>query len=226
MTTRESIESGRLVYTCNCGWIDVGHLTSSARPHASAMYLWHDILNERGLTIGNQRDRHVIGYKQRMARLGMASEYFRAYWIKRGLTITQKKSVALSIFMEVSYGFENLQRTMSLFTDSGFSEEDLVSNLVGFYIQTSGFDWRSSCKPVSKSASRAIWDANGPVGARKNKTFKPNFYECDECKEKHHVETPTFPAILSSIQPAKKGIEYGDLGNTPVPPHLHSALFR
>ncbi len=226
MTTRESINRGRLTYTCNCGWIDVGHLTSTPRPHASAMYLWQDILHERGLTIGNQRDRHVIGYKQRMAKMGMSSEHFRAYWIKRSLSLSQKQSVALSIFMEVSYGFENLQHGMSLFTNSGFSEEDLVSNLVGFYVQVLGLNWIDYCKPVSADASHAVWDANGPVGMYKNRTFKPNFYTCQECKDKHHIEKPAFPTIFSSIQPAKKGVEFGDLGDSPVPRHLHSALFR
>ena len=130
--------------------------------------------------------------------------------------------------MEVSLGFENVQVSLSALTDSGFSEEDLVSNLIGFYaVVHESLDWRTLCRPVSKEASLKIWDAKGSVGSRKNKTFAPKFHECDECQAKHHIIRPQFPALFNSIQPASKGIDFDEAtaAAVPVPLHLLSTLF-
>lgn len=227
MSNRDDIHLGRLVYTCNCGWLDLGHLKSSARPHASARYLWQDILHERGLSIAGHRGKHFIGYKQSMGRFGLSVEHFRTYWIKKGLSISERQAVALSIFMEVSLGFESIQEKYSLFTNSGYSEEDLVSNLIGFYVEVLGIDWAAPCKPVSIKASQSIWDEDGSVGLRKNRGFKPNFHSCEECSSKHGVTAPIFPQIFNSIQPAIKGKQFGDADKgMPVPRHLQSVLYR
>lgn len=227
MSSREDIRNGRLIYTCNCGWLDLGHLRSSSRPHASARYLWQDILHERGLSITGHQGKHFIGYKQSMGRAGLEVDHFRTYWIKKGLSISERQSVALSIFMEVSLGFESVQEKYSMFTNSGYSEEDLVSNLVGFYVEVMGINWATTCKPVSIEASQNIWDKEGPVGARKNRSFKPNFHRCEECSSKHGIANPMFPAILNSIQPAIRGKHFDDADKTmPLPRHLHSVLYR
>ncbi|RJF97322.1 hypothetical protein [Noviherbaspirillum saxi] len=228
MSKRGDITTGRLIYTCNCGWMDLGHMRSSeTRPHGSARYLWEDVLHERGLTMPVYPGSHVIGYRQSMTRFGITSEHFKAYWIKKGLTVARRQAVALSVFMEVTHGFESLQQKYSLITDSGYSEEDLVSNLVGFYSVVMGLNWAATCKPVSKEASFAIWDMHGSVGSRKNRSFKPNFYPCKECKDTHGIETPSFPAIFNVIQPARKEIDFGDVGkNTLVPRQLQTALYR
>ena len=231
MSSRADIPN-RLIYTCNCGWIDLGHLKSIETPrnrYASAAYLWKDVSLERGLQIGKQTDRHLIMYKQSMSKFGLSSEFAKFYSIKKGLSITAKRSVALSIFMEVSLGFENIQASLSAVTDSGFSEEDLVSNLIGFYaVVQESLDWRTLCKPVSKEASLKIWDTDGSVGSRKNKAFAPKFHECDECQSKHHVIRPQFPALFNSIQPAAKGGDFDEpsASDLPVPLHLLSTLFN
>lgn len=96
-----------------------------------------------------------------MGRFGLSVEHFRTYWIKKGLSISERQAVALSIFMEVSLGFESIQEKYSLFTNSGYSEEDLVSNLIGFYVEVLGIHWAAPCKPVSIKASQSIWDKDG-----------------------------------------------------------------
>jgi hypothetical protein len=231
MSSRVDIPN-RLIYTCNCGWIDLGHLNSIETPrnrNASAAYLWKDVSLERGLQIGGQADRHLIMYEQKMSRFGLSRGFAKFYSIKRGLSITAKRSVALSIFMDVSLGFESVQASLSTLTDSGFSEEDLVSNLIGFYVVVyESLDWRTLCKPVSKDASLKIWDVDGSVGSRKNKAFVPKFHECDECKSKHHVIRPQLPALFNSIQPATRGVDFYEPApsDMPVPPHLLSTLFK
>ncbi len=231
MSTRADIPN-RLIYTCNCGWVDMGHLKSVDTPrnrYASAAYLWQDVLLERGLQVGGQTDRHLIMYKQSMSKFGLSKEFARFYFIKKGLPLAAKRSVALSIFMEVSLGFENVQASLSALTDSGFSEEDLVSDLIGFYaVVQESLDWRSLCRPVSKEASLKIWDEKGSVGSRKNKTFQPAFHDCEECKTKHGVLRPQFPQLFNSIQPAQKGVDFAEplASQVPVPLHLLSTLFQ
>lgn len=54
------------------------------------------------------------------------------------------------------------------YTDSGFSVEDLVSDLVGFYrVFGTGPDPLCLAKPVSYETAVQIWDAHDPIG-----TFK------------------------------------------------------
>ncbi len=228
MSTRIDIQNEKLTYTCNCGWIDLTHLTSGERRYASPGYLWQDVLQERGLQLGNRSDRHVIKYKQHMGKYGFSSEFSKIYWIKKGLSLNAKRSVALSIFMEVSMGFENLQSSLSAVTDSGFSEEDLVSDLIGFYVvMFGGIDWKSLCRPVSKQAAFKVWDTFGPVGKVKNKTFSPHFHDCEECKSKHGVLVPQFPPLFNSVHPAQKGVDFDEArGDGVVPEHMLSTLFE
>jgi hypothetical protein len=230
MSSRSDIPR-RLTYTCHCGWIDIGHLQSvesHRNRYASAAYLWKDILHERGLQIGGRNDSHLIQYRQSMGKFGLTREFAKFYLVRRGLSLSQKRSVALAIFMEVSLGFESLQASMSLLTDSGFSQEDLVSNLIGFYIAVHGaLDWRTLCRPVSTEASLAVWDANGPVGQHKNQVFSPQFHDCEECRARHRVHVPQFPAAFQSIQPAAKGLYFSEPEDAqlPVPRHMLSTLF-
>ncbi|AKJ31966.1 hypothetical protein [Caldimonas brevitalea] len=230
MSTRADIPH-RLTYTCNCGWIDVGHLQSVDTPrnrHASASYLWKDILLERGLKVSGHNNHHLVMYRQAMSKMGFSRDFTKFYFVRKGLPLAVKRSVALAIFMEVSMGFENVQASLSMLTDSGFSEEDLVSNLIGFYVAVLGnVDWRGQCKPVSMQASLKVWDAVGPVGTRKNQHFLPQFHACEECQTVHHLRQPYFPALFASIRPAQKGVDFFEAtSGLPVASHLLSTLFR
>jgi hypothetical protein len=131
----------------------------------------------------------------------------RVFIVKKGLSTSDKESVALGIFLDVSYEFEDWQSGWlhSQVTDSGFSEEDLVSDVIGFYLALRpNLDWEALCLPVSKEASFKIWDTNGPVGSHKNRTLKPNLYPCDECKNKKS----SFPSEFTEIRRASPGDLY------------------
>src|SRR5207245_9266473 len=43
-------------------------------------------------------------------------------------------------------------------------------------------DFLKLCGPVSKDASKEVWNNTGSVGSKKNRTFKPKFKSCEECK--------------------------------------------
>lgn len=210
MASRGQVESGGLVYSCNCGWIDKGHLDPTAQSwRIGAAALWAQLLHERGPTASEQAfgrqslsaretsplaaaswelttdTAFEVQYRQRSGQnvkgVWVASQGATGrYLVRYGLTTLEKKSVALAIFMEVSLKFEDHQ-SKSLtdwFTGSGFSGEDLVSNLIGFYIAVGEItlaDVDTLCGTLSTAASLQIWDNDEQAGEHKNKTFDPRF---------------------------------------------------
>jgi hypothetical protein len=123
----------------------------------------------------------------------------------------------------VSLGFERMQGKFPfgmVSGDSSFSLEDLVSNLVGFYIAI-GLATKSqvlnSARPVSKSAALQIWDRDGSVGSRKNREFTPQLStdtshdDGRSCRDECFGQPRSLPAFLSSITPARKGQLFIDL---------------
>lgn len=216
MSDIADVRRGRLVYSCNCGWIDTGHANAkSYRPHVGAESLWAQISGETGRRSqrGSANGYQVI-YRQDMGLnvrgvTVLSLGETRAYYVPYGLRREDKESVALAIFMEVSYAFEDLQGTFPyrLKTgDSSYSEEDLLSDLIGFYKAVRpGIDYVALCKPVSVEASLEVWERYGAVGKNKNREFRPVHHPCRECLGK-----PSFPASLEQIAPAKKGTLFRD----------------
>ena len=269
MSKREDIVDGAeavgkqygLVYTCNLGWLDLGHMNPrEVRANAGASALWRQIQSggpdasapwcgwphgrqscgpgpgnvQRGLNMpmAARKDTtvrfadgstgfHVVSAQQMGKRLGLGvsvrGNFQREYLVRHGLGEFQKRSVALAIFMEVSLGFERMQGKFPfgmVSGDSSFSLEDLVSNLIGFYIAI-GLVTKSqvldSARPVSKSAALQIWDRDGSVGSRKNWEFTPQLStntshdDGRSCRDECFGQPRSFPAFLSSITPATKG---------------------
>jgi hypothetical protein len=203
-----------LVYTCKCGWIDLGH----ARPD-NAEKLWKSISNEKSAVASRDGKGFKVRFGEMMSA-GKGDFYARAgieksYYIKYGLSKNENESVALAIFMEVSLRFENFQMMFPNFiTDSGFSAEDLVSNILGFYRAVRpGPDYLLMCQPVSKKAALEVWDKYGSVGSNKNRMFAPYLYPCKECSSLRDPQGPScapIPNMLNTIQPVSKGNFFRD----------------
>lgn len=258
-----------LIYTCNCGWVDLGHLNpENQRKEIGATNLWKQI--NTGGTKAFTYNPHLIPkhlfpllfpfplggspslslvleeipdedkeipYKFQDGKTGFLVHYRQDhagyplkpgregnYIVKHGLSMEQKKSVALSIFMEVSKRFEDFQKFIGLgglITDSGYSQEDLVSNLIGFYIavgEVNRLNILKKCHPVSDKAAFSIWDRDGAVGKNKNTDWKPKYaddvyIETDtQCKVECAKQPKLFPNELQTIKPAtKKGLWYVEL---------------
>lgn len=244
-----------LIYTCNAGWLDLGHLNPyNKRALIGAANLWASVKNggvpalrrnctfdgqarsfEYGGLIGywyNQRScknepyflfpdnqkGYLVRYRQDHGGIPGKLGVERHYVVKIGLTQAQKKSVALSIFMDVSHGFERLQKNLGmwdLFTDSGYSQEDLVSNLIGFYIAVGELTKEEAIRiahPVSQTSAESIWKRNGSVGSHKNREFKPDLLETHRndpklqiCIDECLAQPRKFPKELQTIRPAKEG---------------------
>lgn len=200
----------RLIYTCNCGWVDKSHADPvSKRPFFGAISLWTQILKETGKKSKLQPGTSVI-YAQDASKLGITVAAKKEYFIASGLTVKQKEAIALAIFQDVSRAFEGKQAAPPIgwFSNSGFSSEDLVSNLLGFYSAVRGFQWEKECQPTTKSVSEAMWDKFGSVGDTKNFSFTPILYPCTWCEASGPLVPPAqvsgvFPAALTEIVPAK-----------------------
>ena len=93
MSKREDVGE-RLIYTCNCGWLDLGHASpASTRPYEGASQLWRQI--QAGAPTVTRLDRRGfrVTYRQFMgtARFGgMGVAVQRNYLVDRGLTQEQK----------------------------------------------------------------------------------------------------------------------------------------
>ncbi|WP_038162376.1 RHS repeat-associated core domain-containing protein [Verrucomicrobium sp. BvORR106] len=208
LSGRADILTRRLEYTCACGWIDWSH----AGPD-NARELWKQV-NHDGLRPHAVRSRGRDGFSvwavQSQGGLGIRVPFGGGmYFVSNGLDESGKKSAALSIWKDVSVRFEGSQSRMG--QSSGFSEEDLPSNLIGFYRTVQGMSQltiRLMCRAIGKDKSLELWDdtygVDGQLG--KNHTFKPIYHACAPCEGRHGP----WPTQLDTIQDAVKGTSWDD----------------
>lgn len=192
-----------LIYTKKCGWIDLGH----ANPKGASDLL-RDIRLANGSSGGGA---YTVSYAQMMHKWGVGVGVRKPYRVKRTLTPKEIKSVALTIFLDVSQAFESMQGAWLFrqFTNSGFSAEDLMSNLLGFYRAAEpGKDYIALCEPVSKDVALGIWDRFGAVGDNKNRSPAPFLYPTDGSPG--GPMCGVIPSFLDSIKPARKGDLFED----------------
>jgi hypothetical protein len=120
------------------------------------------------------------------------------------LGLNDQKSVALGIFMEVTWKFETVQENGILKSGSGFSEEDLPSNLIAFYVGVNEYtenEINDMCQTMSQENSLQVWDKTG--GTRQNKSWQPVDHNnaCACCKG----QPLRWPKQLRTINAAPKG---------------------
>ena len=168
MTKRSDIDGGRLIYTKEIGWIDKGH--AKGEDASTLMSV---------LTAGDYSTKEpyfTLKYTQYMGRGRSYGVSKITRWkVRRGLSDNDKKRVALTIIMYTTHKFESLQDAFpfSWFTDSGYSGEDCISNLLGFYRAVSDVDPMTYLTVLSKEEAYRRWDYYGSIGKYKNKLFKP-----------------------------------------------------
>ena len=167
-------KGGGYIYTKRCGWIDLSH----AKP-GIANGLLDQVLNEKN-NGGANTDYFRVEYEQNMSwRNLIEAETSKQFDVKRGLNDDQKRSVALAIFLEVAHEFEGMQGNWLYrhVTNSGFSAEDLVSDLIGFYRAAyPSKEFITLCEPVSKADALKVWDTYGDPGTNKNYSTDPYMY--------------------------------------------------
>lgn len=100
--------------------------------------------------------------------------------------------------------FENWQTMpfFSWYTDSGFSAEDLVSDLLGFYKAVRPQNYWPWLKIVSKEAALRRWDYYGALGSFKNRGFNPLLFpDPADTRIPHIPYKGRLPNFMMSIRP-------------------------
>ncbi|MFL6614057.1 MAG: hypothetical protein ACJ8LD_10135, partial [Pantoea agglomerans] len=162
---KAATEKYGLVYTEVLGWVDVGHaqgtdirnLLSQMMQGEASEKEFYDVRYSQGMTggWGQVRSGKLITWRIRRGR---------PYW--------EQKSIALAMMMSMARKFETFQGSFphNLFTDSGLSGEDLISDLLGFYRVVSAQNPFEMLRPVSKEEALKRWDYYGKIGSWKNDT--------------------------------------------------------
>lgn len=201
MALRTDIEKGRLIYTQELGWIDLGHASGD-----DVRALWSQF--EAEIPDPRTPNHFLVHYSQWMRKFHslIAAGIYADWWIKRGLPLEVKRSIAYSMIYCVSMEFEALQSNVifSHVTGSGFSGEDLTSNLLGFYkVMEPCMDYKGLMKPYPKEYAYKIWDHYGSIEEYKNDEINKFWFFPNP--DKHHgtpgPEKKYLPDFLNSIHP-------------------------
>lgn len=204
MSKRSDIIDGRyaafrpkgLVYTEVLGWVDLGHAQGT-----DIRELLKNIA--RGESSG--KDFYEVRYSQGMTSPHdiLRSGKMMTWQIKRGRASGEQKSIALAMMMTIARKFEAFQASFpnNLVTDSGFSGEDLVSDLLGFYRVVSTTDPFSLLRPVSKDEALKRWDYYGKIGNWKNETFQPLLFPDPERFPNARPRSGVLPQFMKTVTP-------------------------
>lgn len=125
------INESRHVYSCNCGWLDLAH----AKPSKSEDIF--KLLNARPTIPSNVRIREDALLISLRLKLKMNIEGRQHIVVKTMLSDQAKKEVGLGMFMAREESKEGLQ-AWAFWAHTSFAEEDLVSDLIGFYMRDLG----------------------------------------------------------------------------------------
>jgi RHS repeat-associated protein len=208
LASRDQVEDGKLQYSCNCGWIDWSH--AGGNDGSITKNLFSDVWKKINTT--TKGTKLQVCYTQKQGMAGHSSGYTKCFWINTGLSSNQKKCIAWQIFKEVSEGFEDHQSWVGKpWNNSGFSPEDLVSNLILFQRVTGGFtraQIESWCGVITdKDDNLELFD-KFPWGERGKDWNAIVFTNCTPCGK-----LGKFPnQLLTPACQNTKGTLWGELG--------------
>ncbi|GAA0879198.1 hypothetical protein GCM10009119_21660 [Algoriphagus jejuensis] len=192
----------RYSFSTNCAWIDWEHANPGmTRQLIDAVQDASDRMATSGSTVPERI------FAPRMESSGgpvFLSGVTPVAHIKRVLTSDEVLQVALRIFMLQSLGFEALQNWTDSIGSSSFSEEDLSSNLIAFYMAARSFN-RSNVETICD-----VWDSARSLSKFNGYTFNKRI--------SFHPGSllpagGAWPSDFSTIVPAATG---GSLMDTPT----------
>lgn len=218
MSKRSDIIDGRytsnqkvgLIYTEVLGWVDLGHAQGTDI---------RDLLRLIAQGESSGKEFYDVRYSQGMTGIRgyVRSGKVITWRIRRGRPYWEQKSIALAMMMTMARKFEAFQGSFpnSLVTDSGFSGEDLVSDLLGFYRVVSVQNPFDMIRPVSKDEALKRWDYYGKIGGWKNETFEPLLFPDPEKFPNSRPRKGFLPPFMRTVVP------YNDFlsGNVTLPRH-------
>ena len=178
------------------GWVDLGHaqgtdireLLSKISRGESSGKEFYDVIYSQGMTspYGVLRSGKMMAWRIR---------HGRPYW--------EQKNIALAMMMTMARKFEAFQGSFpcNLVTDSGFSGEDLVSDLLGFYRVVSVLNPFDMLRPVSKDEALKRWDYYGELGSWKNETFQTLLFPDPEKFPHSQPRKGLLPPFMQTVTP-------------------------
>lgn len=141
--------------------------------------------------------------------------------VRSCLSPTLKARVALTLMYGTAKRFEAWQNSFifNWYTDSGFSAEDLVSDLIGFYrVFGTGPDPLLLAKPLSYTKALQIWDTYGAPGILKILSLRHSYLQPILLLKKS-TNKKKLPEWLNYIKPLDESFStllYNQYNNRPV----------
>lgn len=141
--------------------------------------------------------------------------------VRSCLSPTLKARVALTLMYGTAKRFEAWQNSFifNWYTDSGFSAEDLVSDLIGFYrVFGTGPDPLLLAKPLSYTKALQIWDTYGAPGILKILSLRHSYLQ-PILLLKNQLIKKKLPEWLNYIKPLDESFStllYNQYNNRPV----------
>jgi hypothetical protein len=212
--TYDSVNRGAHSFSCCCGWIDWGH-AGPRTARAIKDRILADIVDDDG-----SPDYKVIdtGYASILPPIG------GLVVVRKDLSRQERQQVALGIFMSLEERVEDAQLAIEEFTfgltRSGYSLEDLPSDLISFYVawMTAGditVDQlkaivKPRCHVLDETDSLEIFEALEPTSFfyQKNRQWAPLEIPEDWCNvqgsiaEKCRDIDRSWPKEFSGVVPA------------------------
>ncbi|MBP2326988.1 hypothetical protein JOF56_007373 [Kibdelosporangium banguiense] len=159
----------RYDFSTRCGWIDWGH-ASPGLP-ANLIDRVRQASNAFGATPQQEFSTPDMTSTAAGVILSSASVQVR---LLRALSADEVLQVSLAIFKQLSLAFETQQQWTDLIGSSSFSQEDLPSNLIGFYMAARGFT-RTALTPICGVVPQeaALTEFDRRHDFRRNRDFTP-----------------------------------------------------
>lgn len=216
------ISLGWLEFTCKCGWIDWTHgVKSDERAfalvddlrYATNNFGAHPLLNSNwGISFGVP-----VGFGE-----GHDIDLFSGVAVipHNQLTSRGKIGMAVSIFMDANEHFEELQGMHSWapfvggkFQSSYYSEEDLPSDIIGFYVGYQRLETGSSSRQIRRQVQeicgavgvttslnvfREVY-ANGTLVETNWSNWYPKYRPLTGCSALHCIGDRTWPSQFATL---------------------------
>ena len=129
---REELLSGRYIKTQKYGWFDKQHIVPD-----KGRYIIDEVEKAIGQPCGHSFSM-LLQTANRFPQRGSA-EFLASYWVSGNVVPAQVKSVALGIYMDYEMRWESFQGEVQI-PLSNFSNEDLPSDYLGFFMATRGME--------------------------------------------------------------------------------------
>lgn len=202
-----------LIYTEELGWIDLGHAQGNdarelkRKLNQEFQAKFYKELNGWYFPVCYSQE---MGINKRLfgKNIAFRTGVLTQIMVRTCLSPLLKARVALTLMYDTAKRFEAWQNSLlfNWYTDSGFSVEDLVSDLVGFYrVFGTGPDPLWLARPVPYERAIQIWDGHNPIGHYKNTEFSPYLFNTNTPFKYGEPIKKELPAWMNYIKPLKEG---------------------